>query len=408
MTIRSNLPQSILSTFNEPPVGGTPPQQPAPTVQVQAPVASPYGAQPQHAPVVVDVASLLRSQPAQPQQTPAPQMQQPQGESEIAVLRRELAARDAAQLAIIAEANARILAHAIEAEVQRIVAHYGGEIDIASLNRSSMDALRASVPTALQKFKDTELFFFNRFAQRAHTQNTNAAQGLVEALAPYPQGVGMPMAPNAPSPVANPAPTPQQQGFVHPQMSHEAAAGYAQFRQELVQGRVMQPVPPGFVPPAGQFFQPSYPQAPSPYAPPAPVSHPQGYPTMPAQPGYYQPHQQPQQPQPQPPQFYPNQQPQQPQFAPGMPPGSPPNVAPLPDPSMPPNAHGRQLSSAEAEAAQEHARAVAQNARINPHRMAGLTNGKPVTAEAIGGGAPGRVHQGPGVASPSQHPMYRN
>lgn len=423
----------FLSLFNDPtvpPPPGVPPVAGVPPAPYQqAPQQQPQGMPPLYLDASSLVAALQAPQQSQ-QQAPQPQPPappQPIGTSaeELAQLRRDMAARDetykATMRQLAEDANARIIAWQIETEVAKICAQV--ELDPTVLDRTSMAALHASVPRAVQAFQETERFFLGRLSQRIGMPQMQMQQALLEGpqLAPYPSAQGVPSITNAPAVLQNPAPTPQQQGFVHPQVSHEAATNYAQFRQQLVQGRVVQPMPPGFVPPAGQFFQPQYPQAPNPYAPPAPVSYPQGYPTGPYVPPQYQQqypqapqYQQPVYQQPQAPSFYPNpgQQPG-PQYPvhPGMPPGSP-NFAPLPDPSLPSHAMGVPLSAAETAAAQEHARQVAQSSRTAQHRnhLPGALNREPAVVQAIGGGAPAPLYTGPAITGgdPTQHPMYRN
>lgn len=354
--------------------------------------------------------------------------------SEVETLRRENAERDRltaeAQArhnqqmrALVDEANQRNLAWQVEAEVQKIVAHYNGDIDTATLDRSSLQALHASVPRALEAFRATEQFFYGRFSSTAAQQRQGQAQATVEGLLPGPQGAP----PQGGFPTANNAGTPpgvqQQPGaqqWQHPQLSPVAAQNYAQHR-EMLHGRITQVN----APPPGQLMPQGYPQLQQ----PSQVFQPQGFPSGPAQPGVYQ---QPVQQQPQPApqgQWMPDQSgqmvwcvptqtqqgvvwmpvhaPQQQQAQPPQPQGLQPPVAPTFDPAI--KGDGRPLSPAEIEAARYQAAQVAQASRQNPSRLQGMTNNQPAVAQhAIGGGPAAPMYQGPAVTTPHQHPMYRN
>jgi hypothetical protein len=272
------------------------------------------------------------------------------------------------------EATQRAHEWRIAAELKDIVSSYGGEIDETSLDTSSLESLRASIPQAVQSYQATESRMFAKFRQQLNMQN----QAALEGLPPSPSSVdmsGFPSANNAGAVPSLPAGVNPAQPMSHPQVS----------RDNLYPGRVFQ---------TQGMPQNPQPNAQGGYLPPQPY----------VQQGQYAPYV------------------QQPQVmnAPVAPhnPASVQAAAPPPAPTPDPNMSaqgvpGRPLSPGEANSAVEMARAsIVASRRSGTSGLAALGHAEShsnASALAMHGGQQPISHQSlpvPTGGSQRQHPQY--
>lgn len=172
-------------------------------------------------------------------------------EARLKQLQDQLQERDHKLNHTVTEANTRIEAWQVAAEREKIVNQYQGRIDTNALDTSSVQALHASVPRALQSYEQLR----NRFYSEFQNDMQGNKQAFVEGLAPGPINNGFPSLNNAQAP----APAAAGNGvpnFEHPMVDN--GQSYNQMREAL-HGRVMTASPPS----AGQtMFNPQYPTPP--------------------------------------------------------------------------------------------------------------------------------------------------
>lgn len=312
-------------------------------------------------------------------------------QAQLELMQQQLEQSEQRNQALTDAANQRIEAWQIQARVNEVMAQSQGNIDPHVLDKSSMEALEASIPKAVQAYRDAEAFFRGKILAEQQ-QMSGGNQALVEGLRSAPPAQGFPSSNQASTPAPAQAGQPQQ--FTHPQT--DGGHSYAQVRQSL-HGRIYEAAQQ---PPAqGNFFQPTHPQH---TQQPGQVFQPQGHPTGPVQNPNYQTPASPQQ-----------------QMQPGGQPAQGPTtvqlVAPLPDDATRVSkGNGRALTQDEIHAAREHAAGISQRARQQPNTLRGVdTKGQPLSAEALGGGAPGQAPaSGPTnvnmIDNAAHHPMNRN
>ena len=281
-------PQGMVQLTAQPQIGAPPPQAYA-APQYAAPLVDPQFAAPQ-APVAAlppvvqqqPVAGVNIGQPVEPagvdlfQQNAAYRAQIAQFQA--ADQQRVVHAQDQ-QLAALKpmerlDARMQLLQQQYDTAAERanqwridssrkgIELQHKGKIDKSRLDTSSIEALEASVPSAVASYAEMETDIMNRVRQEMGM----STQLAVEGLPPAPGMVGLPMS-NRGGAVpqgANPMGYQPQQ---HPMMVRD---NYLQYTPNAAYGRVYQPQGPMPSPmpvAGGQMFPPSYPQPYQQYAP---------------------------------------------------------------------------------------------------------------------------------------------
>lgn len=286
--------------------------------------------------------------------------------------------------ATVRESNNRIQAWQIRNEVEKIRAAVGGQLEVHLLDTSSVEALAASAPKAVQAYAERKKALFTEFATQLNLDETTRKQAMVEGLLPGPGIEGFPTAAQAQPPVQQPQGQIPQ--FTHPQL--DGGASYGALR-ELIHGRVVQADPT-----AGAQAALAAQQA-------SPVVQPQGAQTVPGAPQPQNVQQlaavlqalmgggaQPQAPQPQGP-------------------------APIPDTANAVNGMGlRGLNEQEQTDAALHAQAAVMRHRGGPQAVASMA-GMDAGGMNLGGHARGLPSQHPAAGQPlpqpgGVHPMIRN